>query len=280
MSENPLSKYFRRPTSYIQLPSRGIFNPEIDQTMIDEVPILPMTTLDELELKNPDSLLNGEAIVSVIRSCVPSIPDPRKLPNIDAEAIFLAIRYATYGNETTHTHTCLECNETSDYNIDVNYVLAKFPTIKEKPIVEHEGLKIHIRPNTLESITRISFIEAEQLKLVEYYASTEFKSDPVENSAKRIYESFYRIASHNVDLVSDAILQIETEDGDIVTDREYISEFVKNIPKSVTETINKEIKKISEKPKDIGKMEFICPECGHNEEVKIEFNPVNFSEAG
>lgn len=280
MSENPLSKYFRRPTSYIQLPSRGMFNPEIDQTMIDEVPILPMTTLDELELKNPDSLLNGEALVSIIRSCVPSIPDPRKLPNIDAEALFLAIRYATYGSETTHTHTCSNCNETSDYNIDINYILNKFPTIKNKPIIEHEGLKIHIRPNTLESITRMSFIEAEQLKLVEYYASNEFKSDPVENSAKRIYESFHRIASHNVDLVADAILYVETEDGTLVNDRQYISEYVKNIPKKVTDTISKEIRNISDKPKDIGKMEFTCPECSHKEEVMIEFNPVNFSEAG
>lgn len=280
MSENPLSKYFRKPTTYIQLPTRGIFNPEIDQTMIDEVGVLPMTTLDELELRNPDALLNGEALVSVIRSCVPSIPDPRKLSNIDAEALFLAIRYATYGNETTHTHTCTNCNETSDYNIDINYILAKFPEIKEQPIIEHNGLKIYLRPNTLESVTRVAFIEAEQLKLVEYYASPEFKSDAVESSAQRIYESFHRISSYNVDLVVDAIAKIETEDGLFVDDKQFISEFVSNIPKSVVEKMKSKVSKISNKPKDIGKMEFTCPECEHHEEVNIEFNPVNFSEAG
>lgn len=280
MSANPLNKYFRKPTNYIQLPSKGQFNPEIEQTMINEVGILPMTSLDELELRNPDALLNGEALVNVIKSCVPSIPDPRKIPNIDAEALFLAIRYATYGNDTTHSHTCSNCNETSDYNIDINFILSKFPTINEKPVIEHEGLKIHLRPNTLESITKVAFIEAEQLKIVEYYASPEFKTDAVESSAQRIYDSFHRIATHNVDLVADAIVFIETEENEVVTDREYITEFVNNIPKNVVEKIKANVRKISDKPKDIGKMEFTCAECGHKEEVNIEFNPVNFSEAG
>lgn len=248
--------------------------------MIEEVGILPMTSLDELELRNPDALLNGEALVSIIKSCVPSIPNPKKIPNIDAEALFLAIRYATYGNDTTHTHTCSNCQEVSDYNIDINYILSKFPTISEKPVVEHDGLKIHIRPNTLESITKVSFIEAEQLKLVEYYASPEFKSDAVDNSAQRIYDSFRRIATHNVDLVSDAILHIETDDGTIVDDRQHINDFIKNVPKSVVDKIKESVKKISDKPKDIGKMEFTCQDCSHTEEVNIEFNPVNFSEAG
>lgn len=280
MSDNPLVKYFRKPTTYIQLPSRGIFNPEISQTMIDEVGILPMTALDELELRNPDALLNGEALVTIIKSCVPSIPDPRKLPNIDVEALFLAIRYATYSNETSHSHTCANCNETSDYNIDINYILSKFPSIEKQPILEHDGLKIYIRPNTLESVTRVAFIEAEQMKMIEYYASAEFKSDAVESSATRIYNSFHRIASYNVDLVTDAIAHIETEDGNVVDDRNFISQFVRNIPKDISEKIKREVKKISDKPKDIGKMSFSCPECDHHEEVNIEFNPVNFSEAG
>lgn len=280
MSANPLSKYFRKPTTYIQLPSRGIFNPEIKQSMIDEVGILPMTALDELELRNPDALLNGEALVTIIKSCVPSIPDPTKLPNIDVEALFLAIRYATYGSQTTHSHTCTNCNETSDYNIDINYILSKFPTIDKQPIIEYNGLKVYIRPNTLESVTRVAFIEAEQLKMIEYYASPEFKSDAVENSVKKIYDSFHRIATHNVDLISDAIAKIEMEDGVFVEDRNFISEFVRNIPKDVADNIKSKVQKISNKPKDIGKMEFTCAECGHNEEVNIEFNPVNFSEAG
>ena len=59
-------KYFRKPAIYVSLPTKGNFNPEIEQTIIDEVGVLPMTAIDEISLRNPDALLNGEAMISVI----------------------------------------------------------------------------------------------------------------------------------------------------------------------------------------------------------------------
>ena len=122
MEENPLLKYFRKPAIYISLPTKGNFNPEIEQTIIDEVGVLPMTAIDEIALRNPDALLNGEAMIGVIKSCCPSIPNPRNLCNVDAESLFLAIQYATYGKEVTHTHRCSKCEKTADFNIDINYL--------------------------------------------------------------------------------------------------------------------------------------------------------------
>ncbi len=280
MSTNPLSKYFRRPTAYIQLPTRGIFNPEIEKTVIDEVPILPMTAIDEIGLKNPDELLNGEALVNLIRSCVPSIPDPYKLPNIDAEALYLAIRYATFGRDTSHSHTCSKCKEVSDFNIDINYILSRFPAIEEAPTISHNGLTIHIRPNTLRSVMKVSIIETEQTRLLNYYSSPEFENTDEESAAKRIYDSFRKIALHNVDVVSDAILKIEDEDGNEIADQAYISEFLNNVPSSLITEIQKSVKSISKLPEDASITEFQCPSCNHKDKVKIEFNPVNFSVAG
>lgn len=280
MSTNPLSRYFRRPTAYIQLPTRGIFNSEIEKTVIDEVPILPMTAIDEIGLKNPDALLNGEALVNLIRSCVPSIPDPYKLPNIDAEALYLAIRYATFGRDTSHSHTCSKCKEVSDFNIDINYILSKFPTIEEAPTIEYDGLTIHVRPNTLRSVMKVSIIETEQNRLLNYYASPEFENSDEESAAKRIYDSFRKIALHNVDVVSDAILKIEDEDGNEIDDQKYISEFLNNVPSSLIAEIQKKVKSISKLPEDASITEFQCPSCNHKDKVKIEFNPVNFSVAG
>ena len=67
---NPLSKYFRKPTIYVQIPTGGRFNPEIDKTILDEIPIMPMTAIDEISMQNPDELLNGESLMNVIKSCV------------------------------------------------------------------------------------------------------------------------------------------------------------------------------------------------------------------
>ena len=280
MTTNPLSRYFRKPTAYIQLPTRGIFNPEIERTVMNEVAILPMTAIDEIGLKNPDELLNGQSLVNLFKSCVPSIPDPYKIPNIDAEALYLAIRYATYGRDTTHSHTCSNCKEVSDFNIDINYILSRFPTIEEVPNISYEGLTIFIRPNTLRSIMKISIIETEQNKLINYYASPDFENSDEEYAAKRIYDSFRKIAVHNVDVVADAILKIEDEDGNEINDQAYIIDFLQNVPSSLITEIQQHVKQISKVPEDVSTTEFECPVCNQKDKVRIEFNPVNFSVAG
>ena len=144
MTENPLSKYFRKPAIYVSLPSKGNFNPEIEQTMIEEVGVLPMTAIDEIGMRSPDALLNGEALISLIKSCVPSIPNPRNLCNIDVEALYLAIQYATYGKDITHTHKCSKCGTKSDFNIDINFLLNKFPEIDKVEPILYEDLVIHL----------------------------------------------------------------------------------------------------------------------------------------
>ena len=51
MTNNPLQKYFRKPSIYIKLPTGGKFNPEISTSQLDEIGVLPMTAIDEITLK-------------------------------------------------------------------------------------------------------------------------------------------------------------------------------------------------------------------------------------
>lgn len=279
MTNNPLQKYFRKPAIYIKLPTGGRFNPEIDTTVLDEVGVLPMTAIDEITLKNPDELLNGEALINLIKSCCPDIPNPRNMCNIDVEALFLAIQYATYGKELTHTHTCKKCEEKSDFNIDINYVLNRMPEIDSVDPVVFEDLEIHIRPPSVEAITRLALIDVEQKRIVS--SITQSVQDEVEESeiARRFYDSFKKIAQHNVELLANTISFIRTPDGD-VTDYESISEFLNNIPTKVVDEINSRVKEIATKPEDAAKFEFVCPECEHKDEVVLEVNPVNFFASG
>ena len=274
---NPLNKYFRKPSIYIKLPTGGKFNPEIDTTILEEVGVRPMTAIDEITLKNPDALLNGEAIVSIIESCCPEIPEPRKMCNIDVEALFLAIQYATYGDDITHDHVCSECGETSSFSIDVNYMLNRFPEIDYVEPVEYEDLKIHLRPPTVENITQMSLVDLEQKRIVRDLTSVE-NDDDLE-IAKRFYSSFKKIAEYNVNMITNTVGKIETPDGD-VTEYEHISEFLSNVPASVINKMNESISKLVKKPKEATTMNFKCPECDHEDEVEMEMNPVNFSTAG
>lgn len=283
MTKNALSKYFRKPAIYIKLPSAGKFNPEIPQTVLDEVGVRPMTAIDEITMKNPDALLNGEALISVIESCVPDIPNPRALPNIDAEALYLAIQYATYGKELIHTHECEKCKEKNDFNIDINYILNKFPELDDIEPILYEDLKIYIKPSTIESITRLSLIELEQKKVIANVSSNAGDKDinPEDESrlAKTLYSSFKKIASLNIDLLGNVIDKVETPDG-VVTDYDNIVEFLYNVPSSVVDNISASARKISKRPKETSEFEFVCPECEHKQKVALEVNPVNFFKTG
>ena len=100
---NPLRKYFRQPKIYLTLPSKGRYYPQTAISMPEsgEVPIFALTAKDEMLMKTPDALLNGEATVEVIRSCVPNILDPWHIPQIDLDALMIAIRMASYGENLT-----------------------------------------------------------------------------------------------------------------------------------------------------------------------------------
>ena len=68
-NHNPLAGHFRVPKLYTELPSGGKFydSDTIDFTENDELPVFPMTAKDEIMLKNPDALLNGEAVGAINR---------------------------------------------------------------------------------------------------------------------------------------------------------------------------------------------------------------------
>ena len=126
-SNNPLQQYFRQPAIYIKLPSAGQFYPPGTLNMTDtgELPVLPMTAIDEITYRTPDALFNGQATVNVIESCLPNIVNGWAVPAMDVDAILIAIRIASYGHEMELTSTCPACRHESDYGIDLRVFLDK-----------------------------------------------------------------------------------------------------------------------------------------------------------
>ena len=121
MNTNPLKQYFRRPSIYLKLPSGGKYYPEgsIELPENNEVPIYPMTAIDEITSKTPDALFNGIAVTEIIKSCVPNIKDPWQVPATDLDALLIAIRAATNGNMLDVESSCPSCKEESSYNINL-----------------------------------------------------------------------------------------------------------------------------------------------------------------
>ena len=89
---NPLKQFFRQPSIYLRLPSLGQY---WDQSAIDmppnkELPVYPMTAIDEITYRTPDALFNGQAVINVIQSCIPAIRDAWSTPGSDLNSILVA----------------------------------------------------------------------------------------------------------------------------------------------------------------------------------------------
>ena len=124
-TSNPLRQFFRQPAVYIKLPSDGQFWPEksISMTENRELPVLPMTAIDEITYRTPDALFNGQAVISVIQSCIPAIKNAWDMPGMDTNAVLVAIRIASYGHGMGISSTCPACKTEQEYEIDLRSVL-------------------------------------------------------------------------------------------------------------------------------------------------------------
>lgn len=109
---NPLAAFCRIPKLTCKLPTNGIWYEDgFCSEPYDSIKIYGMNAQDDLNLKNPDLLISGEASYSLIKSCVPSISDPKKLKNIDFNVLYLAIQIATIGEKSKIETYCSKCQE-------------------------------------------------------------------------------------------------------------------------------------------------------------------------
>ena len=108
---NPLMDFARKVECSVKIPSQGLLYDEdtIEFNSIGEVDIMPMLPNDELSVVNPDSLISGDAIVGLIKSCCPGVKRPEDLYYPDVNVILLGIRKATYGPELIQSGICPEC---------------------------------------------------------------------------------------------------------------------------------------------------------------------------
>jgi len=99
-SGNPLAGYMRTPQIYLSLPSKGKYWKEgsVDWPSNGELPVLAMSTRDELVLKSPDALMNGQAVVDVIEHCIPAIKDAWEIPVCDFDHILIGIELPVTAN--------------------------------------------------------------------------------------------------------------------------------------------------------------------------------------
>jgi hypothetical protein len=124
---NPLLSVLRQPKIYIRLPSQGKYWKEgsLNISVSGEYPVYSMTARDELLMKTPDALLNGEGIAQVIQNCVPNVLDAWECPQVDVDTLLIAIRLATYGElmSISVNHPSIKDEQEFDYEINIREIL-------------------------------------------------------------------------------------------------------------------------------------------------------------
>lgn len=271
---NPLSKYFRQPKLYIKLPSQGKWysNNSFEPTVTGEIPVYAMTGKDELILKNPDGLLNGQSTVDVIQSCVPNIKNAWEIPLTDLDAVLIAIRQATYGNRMDFTTVCPHCGHKNESALDLGFLYNQITCPDYSKTVKIDKLEFYLRPQNYHTMNQASFEAFEQQRLLNVVADDTLNSQEKSIKFNTLFNNLLNIT---VNQVANCIAAIKTEDGQMVEDSEQIHEFFKNCDKSIWNTVKSRLDQIVENSATKN-IPLTCESCTKEYTAPLMFEQTNF----
>ena len=257
---NPLTQYFRQPAIHVRLPSQGEFYPP-NTLMLPpngEVPVLPMTAVDEITYRTPDALFNGSAVVSVIKSCVPAVRDPWSMPSIDIDALLIAIRIASFGHALDLNTQCPNCNHQEEITVDLRAVNDQLRLGNYHESVHLGDLEVFFRPLNYREVNENSQQQFEQQQGLRMLADPNVDETV---KAEQLSKSMAAINNLTVRTIAQSIAAIKTP-GAVVTEPEHIYEFLNNCDRAVFNRLRDhaiELRQHSElQPIDIR-----CSNCKH-----------------
>ena len=277
-SVNPLAKYFRQPAIYIKLPSGGKFWEEnaLELPANGEIPIYPLTTRDEITLRTPDALMNGNGVVDVIQSCCPSIKNAWNMPSIDVDAVLIAIRIASYGQTMDIETKCPTCNESNTHAMDLSNCLVSIKSPDYTKLIETDGLKIKLRPQAYFGVNKVNAITFEEQKMMQALENVDLSD---EARSLTVAASMTRLIDINLSTVSDSTDYIEIADAVQVRDKNHIVEFYRNAKSNIVQMVRN---RINEANIDGGvpPQPAVCYECSADYKVPLVFDYANFFARG
>jgi hypothetical protein len=278
-TQNPLTGFYRSPKLYTRIPSLGKFyTDDIVEfpTETGELPVFAMTAKDEMLMKNPDALLNGEAVAQVISSCVPAVKKPRQMISNDVDTLLLAIQSATNGDEVDVVSKCPDCAEEVSVVASIESCLETMTVLEESYTFRtSQNLEIEVRPFSYESSVKAGVANFQSTRSLQSLANI---NDELEQ-LRAFNDNFMRIATLNFDLIVDSIASIrgKTPDGEqfLVTDRKSILEFMENCEAEIGKLVEEKISEVNK----IGankNLSMMCEKCDKTFPQVINFDPVNF----
>lgn len=271
---NPLKQFFRQPAIYLRLPTEGKYWPDYALTMPEnkELPVYPMTAIDEITYRTPDALFNGQAVVNVIQSCVPSVRDAWAIPGIDLNAILIGVRIASYGHNMEISTKCPECETESDFTVDLRMVLDQIKLPDYETPIRDGDLEISICPISYKFQNEINLKQFDQQRLIQQIQLDPNLTD--EQKVEELNKALHQITELTIETLKYSISGIRAR-GTLVTETEFIAEFLENCDRKIYQRIRDRIVELRTSS-EIKPFDIECPNCGHKHQQTLTLDQAAF----
>jgi hypothetical protein len=270
---NPLKQYFRQPAIYIKLPSQGKNYPPGALTVppTGELPVYPMTAIDEITYRTPDALYNGQATVNVIQSCIPDIKDAWSIPSTDVDTLLIAIRIASHGHDMDFNTMCPACQHESEQTMDLRTVLDSIKIADYNKTIHAGDMEIFFKPLNYKHINNNNQMQYENQKLLQMLPDSGI---PDAEKMTALSDALKKITDITVVALSQSIAAVKTPQA-LVSEPEFIEEMLKNCDSKLFNQIRDcilDLKASSE----MQPLKLVCSECTHNYEQSITLDMASF----
>mgnify|MGYP002629066750 CR=1 FL=1 len=273
MSNNPLSQYFRQPSIYVKLPSGGQHYADgaIDMPQNGELPVYPMTAIDEITYRTPDALFNGNAVTNVIKSCIPAIRDPWAIPAMDVDSILVSIRIASYGHTMEISTTCPHCENEADYGLDLRTMLEQMKSPDYTQPVVSGDMQIFFKPMTYKNLNDNNQKQFEEQKLLQVLPNSDML-DAEKMTA--MSAALIKLTNITIEAISQSIAAVKTPSA-LVSEPEFIEEMLKNCDRRLFTQIRDHIINVKAKA-EIQPMKLKCSACEKEYQQAVTLDMTSF----
>jgi hypothetical protein len=232
-----------------------------------------MTARDELLIKTPDALLNGQGVAEVIQNCVPNIINAWECPQVDLDTLLIAIRLATYGEMMTISvkHPSLKDND-FDYEVNVREILDRkqASTEWEDRLEIRPDLVVYLKPLTYRTQTDAQIGEFETQRIIQIVND---ESTTEEQKIQKFQQAFMDLTKKTINIIGKAVYKVESTAG-VVDDPEFIEEFITQCDAEVFDKIKTRLGILNDASK-LAPMTIRCTpemiEAGAPETIEVPF---------
>lgn len=274
---NPLKQYFRKPAVFIRLPSGGHGYPSGSITMPEngELPVFPMTALDEIAVRTPDALYNGTALVEVVKSCIPNIKEPWNIQSMDLDTILIGIKIASNGSKIEIESQCPSCEDIAKYDIDLVGMLGTLTPGNYRSEFNHDDLVFKFKPLTYRQMQEVSTAQFEFQRMFAMINSPDSTLTDAEKMEKS-KDALKSITELTMKTLANTIEYIKTPTA-FVENQLFIHDFLKNCDRETYTTVRDYHATLKEST-DIKPINIKCIHCSHDYKQSFTLNMSDFFE--